>query len=83
MTVCYYFFYIFNHIWLTQEFPTSWRTAIIIHVLKPGNVLSEHGSYRPIAITSGLCKAMERMVNSRLTWYLEHHMVINEFQIYC
>ena len=28
--------YIFNHIWLTQDFPTSWKTAIIIPVPKPG-----------------------------------------------
>ena len=72
--------YIFNHIWLTQEFPTSWKTAIIIPVPKPGKVLSDPGSYRPIALTSCLCKTMERMVNSRLTWYLERHMVITEYQ---
>ena len=41
--------YIFNHIWLTQDFPTSWKTAIIIPVPKPGKVLSEPGSYQPIA----------------------------------
>ena len=37
--------YIFNHIWLTQDFPTSWKTAIIIPVPKTGKVLSEPGSY--------------------------------------
>ena len=72
--------YIFNHIWLTQDFPTLWKTAIIIPVPKPGKVLSDPGSYRPIALTSCLCKTMERMVNSRLTWYLERHMVITEYQ---
>ena len=72
--------YIFNHIWLTQDFPVSWKTAIIIPVPKPGKVLSDPGSYRLIALTSCLCKTMERMVNSRLTWYLERHMVITEFQ---
>ena len=46
--------YIFNHIWLTQDFPTSWKTAIIISVPKPGKVLSDPGSYRPIALTSCL-----------------------------
>ena len=72
--------YIFNHIWLTQDFLTSWKTAIIIPVPNPGKVLSDPGSYRPIALTSCLCKTMERMVNSRLTWYLERHMVITEHQ---
>ena len=72
--------YIFNHIWLTQDFTTSWMTAIIIPVPKPGKVLSDPGSYRPIALTSCLCKTMERMVNSRLPWYLERHMVITEHQ---
>ena len=72
--------YIFNHILLTQDFPTSWKTAIIIPIPKPGKMLSDSGSYLPIALTICLCKTMERMVNSRLTWYLESHMVITEFQ---
>ena len=72
--------YIFNHIWLTQDFLTSWKTAIIIPVSKPGKVLSDPVSYRSIALTSYLCKTMERMINSILTWYLEHHKVITEFQ---
>ena len=72
--------YIFNHIWLTRDFSTLWKAAIIIPVPKPGKVLSDPGSYRPIALTSCLCKTMERMVNSRLTWYLERHKVITEHQ---
>ena len=72
--------YIFNHIWLTHDFPTSWKTAIIIPVPKPGKVLSDPGSYWPVALTSCLCKTMARMVNSRLTWYLERYKVITEYQ---
>ena len=44
--------YIFNHIWLTQDFPISLKTAIIIPVSKPVTVLSDPGSYRHIALTS-------------------------------
>ena len=63
---------------MTRDFPTSWKTAIIIPVPKPGKVLSDPGSCWPIALTS--CKTMEWMVNNRLTWYLERHMVITEHQ---
>ena len=72
--------YIFNHIWLTQDFPTLWKTAIIIPVPMPDKVLSDPGGYWPIALTRCLCKTMEWMVNSRLTWYLECHRVITELQ---
>ena len=37
--------YILNHIWLSQYFPTSWKTAIIIPVPKLEKVLSDLGSY--------------------------------------
>ena len=50
-----------------QDFPASWKTAIIIPVPMPGRVLSDPGSYRHIALTSCLCKTMERMFNGRLT----------------
>ena len=68
------------YILITHDFPTSWKTAIITPVLKMGKVLSDPGSYRSISLTSCLCKTMEQMVNSRLTWYLERDMVITEYQ---
>ena len=63
-----------------EDIPTSWKTAVIIPVPKPGKVHSGHGSCRPIALTSCLCKIMEWVVNSSLTWYLERHMVITDYQ---
>ena len=45
-------------------------------LIKLGKVRSDPGSYRPIALTSCLCKTMKRMVNSRITWYL----AITKFQ---
>ena len=71
---------ILNHILLTSDFPTSWKTALIITVPKLGKVLSDLGSYRPIALTSCLCKTMDRMFNSRLILYIERHMTITRFQ---
>ena len=30
------------------------------------------GNYRPIALTSNICKIMEKMINERLTYYMEN-----------
>ena len=54
---------IFSIIWNTSQFPIKWKEAILIPLLKPGKNPSDPISYRPIALTSSLCKLMERMVN--------------------
>ena len=37
-------------------------------------------SYRPIALTSCVCKLFERMVNNRLVWYLESKNLLSNRQ---
>ncbi|WP_411025577.1 hypothetical protein, partial [Salmonella sp. s55004] len=61
---------IFNHIWHSQIFPSAWQEAIIIPIPKPNKDKTNPLNYRPIALTSCLCKVMERMVNGRLMWFL-------------
>ena len=51
--------------------PSSWKEVVLIPVLKPGKDPTVPKSYRPIALSSTLCKLMERMINNRLAWYLE------------
>ena len=72
--------HIFNHIWTTGDFPESWRNATVIPLAKPGKDASDAKNYRPIALTSCLCKTMERMVNDRLTWHLESNGFITAYQ---
>ena len=62
---------LFNYIWSSGCFPSSWREAVVIPIPKPGKDHSDPNNYRPIALTSCLCKTMERMVYSRLLWQLE------------
>ena len=62
---------VFNSIWESGIFPSSWREATIAAIPKPGKDSSDPNNYRPIALTSCLCKTMERMVNNRLMWVLE------------
>src|SRR5207248_9531634 len=71
---------IFNLVWQSGEFPSSWHQAIVIPLPKPVKDTSYPNNYRPIALTSCICKTMERMVNSRLIYYLEQNHIITEFQ---
>ena len=71
---------IFNNIWVTGNFPQSWREATIIPVPKPGKDPTIPTNYRPISLTSCLCKTMERMINARLVWYLETNNILTPYQ---
>ena len=41
-------------------FPEDWTLATIIPIPKPGKDPGEPNNYRPIALTSCLCKTLER-----------------------
>ena len=71
---------IFNYIWTTGKFPDGWQYATIIPIPKPGKVPVEPNNYRPIALTSCLCKTLKRMINKRLTWFLESNNHISRFE---
>ena len=60
-----------NRIFREHNFPKLWELAKFLPFVKPGKDSYIPGSYRPIALTSCLCKLMEKMVNARLMWYLE------------
>ena len=71
---------IFNHIWESGNFPASWKEAMIIPIPKPGKDDTNANNYHPIALTSCVCKTMERMINERLIWYIETIAMIIIFQ---
>ena len=71
---------IFNNMWETGKFPEGWELTTIIPIPKPGKDHTEPTNYRPIALTSCLCKTLERMINARLVWYLETNNLISPVQ---
>ncbi|KAG1655164.1 RNA-directed DNA polymerase from mobile element jockey [Nymphon striatum] len=71
---------IFNTIWITGAIPSSWREATVIPIPKPGKDHTDPSNYRPIALTSCICKTMERMINCRLTYYLESNNILTRCQ---
>ena len=69
-----------NHLWERGEFPEAWREAIVVPLLKPGKSGTDPLDYRPISLTSCLCKLMERLVNLRLAWFLESQNILTPAQ---
>lgn len=71
---------LYNKVWEKGEIPESWKEAITILIRKPGKDASNPSNYRPISLTSHICKLMERMVNERIMYNLEKRGMITEFQ---
>jgi ribonuclease HI len=71
---------IMNEIWQSSQLPSTWKEATIIPIPKPNKDHQQPSNYRPIALTSCLCKTMERMINNRLVWFLEHNGTISRAQ---
>ncbi|GFV01052.1 putative RNA-directed DNA polymerase from transposon BS [Trichonephila clavipes] len=67
---------IFNESWKSVRLPHEWKRATIIPNRKPGKVLSSPESYRPITLTSIPCKIMERMMQRRLTYFLDSNNLL-------
>ena len=62
---------LFNRLWSEGTFPQEWKTSIILPILKVGKEQTDPKNYRPISLTSNICKLLEKMVNNRLIWFLE------------
>ena len=66
--------------WKTGQLPKYWKTAVLIPLLKKNKPKSAPSSYRPISLTSCIGKLVERMINERLNWWLEHNNIITPCQ---
>ena len=70
----------YNKVWKEGIMPKEWKHALILPFIKPGKEPTSPKSYRPISLTSCLCKIMEQMVTKRLTWYLESNKLLTKAQ---
>jgi len=66
-----------NRIWVEGVLPKSWKEAIVIPIRKPGNDHSIATNYRPIALTSHVCKIVEKLITDRLMYYLEKEKLLS------
>ena len=70
----------FNFVWENNLFPSQWGEAIVLPFLKPNKPPQCTSSYRPISLTSCICKTLERMVLPRLTIYLGSQNYLRNYQ---
>ena len=71
---------LYNRIYREGTVPLTWKEAIIIPIPKPGKDPAMVGNYRPISLTSCVCKLLEKMVNLRLIWFLETKNILSPYQ---
>ena len=71
---------LYNELWTAGNLIENWKSSIVIPICKPGAEPKQLDSYRPISLTSVLCKVMERMATNRLTWFVEKNQLLNNVQ---
>lgn len=57
---------VFSTFLFTGYVPSSWRRSVLIPLLKPNKDPTSPSSYRPVAITSLLCRLLEVLVVQRM-----------------
>jgi len=74
-----YFLSLFNSIFSQNTYPLTWKTVIILSILKPSSDPLLPSSYRTIALSSVLGKLFQKILNKGLLWFLEANNLLSPF----
>ena len=69
--------HIFNFYWTLHSFPSIWKISSVIPIHKMGKPLDSTASFRPISLTSCVSKLFERVILSRLLFFLESNSILS------
>ena len=72
--------HIFNDPWTLHSFPSIWKTFSIISIHKMGKHLNSPASFRPISLTSCVSELFQRIILSRLLFFLESNSILSPCQ---
>ena len=72
--------HIFNLYWSLHSFPFIWKTSYIIPIHKMRKPLDSPAFFRPISLTSCVSKLFERIIPSRLLFFLESNSILSPRQ---
>ena len=72
--------HIFSLSWSSHSFPSIWKTSSIVPIHKMGKPLDFPAFFRPISLTSCVSKLFERIILSRLLFFLESNSILSPRQ---
>ena len=72
-------FILFNYSLSTNQIPEIWKRAIVIPIYKKGK-LNIASNYRPISLTSVVCRLLERIIHKQLNSHILHNNIISYAQ---
>jgi len=70
---------IFNKSMTSGSVPSDWREAVVIPIFKKGTK-GDPGNYRPISLTSIVCKVMETIIKEKVVAHLSRNKLIYSSQ---
>ena len=72
---------LFQKSWRDVKAPGRWKEAEVKFLRKQGNKsYHETGSYRPISLSSALCKCLERIITHSLYGFVKHFELLDKQQ---
>ena len=72
--------HIFNFSWSLRFFPSIWKISSIIPIHKMGKTLDSLAFFRAISLTSCISKLFERIILSRLLFFLKSNSILSPRQ---
>jgi len=70
---------LYQHSLNTGTVPKDWRDALIVPVFKKGEK-HQPSNYRPVSLTSVVCKVLEHVVYSSVMRFYDQHHILTEAQ---
>lgn len=71
--------FLFNYSMATSTIPTLWKKAIVVPIYKKGK-RNDPTNYRPISLTSVLCRLLERIIHNHIFMHMMENQIISEAQ---
>ena len=78
-SICVPLFYIFRKSLQNGHIPSDWKCANVTPIFKKGDK-SCPGNYRPVSLTSQVCKILDSIIKGKITDHLNKFALINPSQ---